>query len=670
MRDVEREFAAALAECAARPDFQSPPDIERFRAEAIRTTIRARAGGIAESIGLAPPEEWGRAPLGDGDRSAHSLGAAYEHLVGLGVRIGAEGPEIVRDSERRRRLGAYYTPRALAARLVNRALESQRLTALGLRVLDPAAGAGVFLLEAVDRIALLVMSLAPRRRGRVGDRLLDERRATLPGGGEVSDDRIARLLIAQSCVFGMDIDPLAVEVARLSLWLHAGVPGVPHTAFDRCVRTGDALRDGPESDWSDVAPDGFDGVVGNPPFLNQLESATARSAADNARLRESLGLGNAPYTDTAGLFLLRALAQCGVRGRVCMIQPLSLLAARDAAPVRRACVARASLASIWLDDEREFRGAAVRVCAPCLERPARAEWSTSVLTGPDDRPVRTVRSLARDFDDGRQWASIVVGGPIGPQSRRAPMRTVADYAEATADFRDQYYGLRGMIVEDDEIADRADIERRYPRLITTGLIDLGRTFWGVRPTRFDRRPWRAPRVDLARLRAESDLGAWADRRLVPKILLATQTRALEVVVDEAGLWLPLVPIITITPRDGVCPWTLAAAIASPSNLCRALSEQFGAALSADAVKLSATQALGLTIPSLDRRNAAAARDIFRRLGSVQDDAARRELLEAMGHSLFGCEAFPPGPVLRRSLLEDWLDRLTPRQGRVGRRTTC
>ncbi|MEO7369515.1 MAG: hypothetical protein ABIZ69_01550, partial [Ilumatobacteraceae bacterium] len=111
---------------------------------------------------------------------------------------------------------------------------------------------------------------------------------------------------------------------------------------------------------------------------------------------------------------------------------------------------------------------------------------------------------------------------------------LGDMATFTADFRDQYYGLVGAV------SDSAD----GPPLITSGLIEPNECWWGRRPVRFAKKRFDAPRVDVGAL--SPALQRWASRRLVPKILIANQTRRIEAVVDRDGDWLPSVPVITCT----------------------------------------------------------------------------------------------------------------------------
>ena len=115
--------------------------------------------------------------------------------------------------------------------------------------------------------------------------------------------------------------------------------------------------------------------------------------------------------------------------------------------------------------------------------------------------------------------------------------------------------------------------------------------WGSRETRFQKRRWRRPVISREVL--DSSLADWARRRLVPKVLIGTQGRVIEAVVDEQGEWLPSVPVITVTTTR---PWHVLAVLLSPPVVAHAAATYLGTALSARAIKLSARQVEALPLP--------------------------------------------------------------------------
>jgi hypothetical protein len=136
---------------------------------------------------------------------------------------------------------------------------------------------------------------------------------------------------------------------------------------------------------------------------------------------------------------------------------------------------------------------------------------------------------------------------------------------------------------------------------------------------------------------------WLAARLVPKVLVATQTKVIEAFVDEQGEYAPLVPLITVVPRDGTDLWLLAAAIASPIVAARARALYAGSALGAGAIKLSAKQLLAMPLP-LDR--------------TAWNRSA--ELLRARdlpGFARSSCEAHALSPRETRDVLRFWTSRL-------------
>lgn len=163
----------------------------------------------------------------------------------------------------RRAMGAHYTPRELAAQIINETLLLQEdlhpSDILSLQICDPAMGTGVFLLETCRALAH-ALRLAWQRHPK-------DKPALSP---DESEDIAALRLIAQHCLHGIDKNPMAVSLARASLWLLTRAKQSPATFLEASFRAGDALT----MPWEDAFPSvfqrqnpGFDAVIGNPPFL-------------------------------------------------------------------------------------------------------------------------------------------------------------------------------------------------------------------------------------------------------------------------------------------------------------------------------------------------------------------------------------------------------------------
>jgi hypothetical protein len=185
----------------------------------------------------------GRVRIDYGDLGVEQLGSVYETVLEYepACRPGATAssrPErhatLRPGGGRRKSSGSFYTPVSVTEFLVRRALHPLTREAgadgiLGLRVLDPAMGSAAFLVAACRYLAGAYEE-ALIREGSCAAADLDER------------DRAGfRRLVARRCLFGVDLNPTAVQLARLSLWLATLSAGEPLTFLDHHLIVGDSL---------------------------------------------------------------------------------------------------------------------------------------------------------------------------------------------------------------------------------------------------------------------------------------------------------------------------------------------------------------------------------------------------------------------------------------------
>lgn len=176
-------------------------------------------------------------------RSIEELTAALDSLVDERAsahhRVAPAGTPILQPTDERRRTGSYYTPRSLTAPIVKYALEPAfaRLgpdataeEVLELKVCDPAMGSGAFLVEACRAIGDHLVSAWAR---------WPQKRPKIPPD---EDEQLhARRLVAQRCLYGVDKNPRAVDLARLSLWLATLARDHEFTFLDHALKCGDSL---------------------------------------------------------------------------------------------------------------------------------------------------------------------------------------------------------------------------------------------------------------------------------------------------------------------------------------------------------------------------------------------------------------------------------------------
>jgi Eco57I restriction-modification methylase len=151
-------------------------------------------------------------------------------------------------------------------------------------VIDPACGSAHFLVEVVDELADQLAALL----GEVALPALKEEldllrtAATRTLGVRVEDTALLRRLVLKRCVYGVDLSPMGAEIAKLSLWLGAFVPGLSLAYLSHNIRVGNSLIGVPRAE--SIEPPGGEGQTVF--FGDELDEAIRRAAAKAAELRE------------------------------------------------------------------------------------------------------------------------------------------------------------------------------------------------------------------------------------------------------------------------------------------------------------------------------------------------------------------------------------------------
>lgn len=149
------------------------------------------------------------------------------------------GTPILQPTDERRRTGSHYTPRSLTEPIVRQALEPAfaRLGAdatpdevLSLKVCDPACGSGAFLVEATRQIGTRLVQAWEAHKA-----------LKPPIPADEDDDLHARRLVAQRCIYGVDRNPMATDLAKLSLWLATLARDHEFSFLDHALKSGDSL---------------------------------------------------------------------------------------------------------------------------------------------------------------------------------------------------------------------------------------------------------------------------------------------------------------------------------------------------------------------------------------------------------------------------------------------
>jgi hypothetical protein len=286
-----------LALSALRELTESQPDSERIgrHAELVRIAVEAHTKTLPKHARLFQDPRFSFPGTASGpavtrlqaafrDTRPEAIGHLYETLLSEGLG--------------RKQSGSFYTPRAITERVVSRALAGLDRPPHSLRVCDPASGGAAFLLEVGRQ---LVARGADRRQ------------------------------VAEECLFGVDVSPLAVAVGEVALLSWAPEADLARVSEHLCE--GDAVGD---FDWQERE---FDLVIGNPPWVAYAGRA-AQPLPPEKRRRYVAGYRSfRGYPTLHGLFVERA-TRLAPNGVIALVLPSPVADLAGYSAVRRVLTER------------------------------------------------------------------------------------------------------------------------------------------------------------------------------------------------------------------------------------------------------------------------------------------------------------------------------------------
>lgn len=209
---------------------------------------------------------------------ADVLGTVYENYLGYRLSQAKKSVSIGKDAKKRKEQGIYYTPTFVVDYIVKHALKPvldkcQTIDDLKkIRVLDPACGSGSFLIKALE--------------------VINDKYKEFHSPGDI----YTKIQILIENLYGVDLDPQAVEIARLNLLINSLDAQTKLPSLSNNIKNGNSLISGTDEelkkifgkDWRDKKPfnwqeefpevfkqGGFDVIIGNPPYIKEFVSEDA-----------------------------------------------------------------------------------------------------------------------------------------------------------------------------------------------------------------------------------------------------------------------------------------------------------------------------------------------------------------------------------------------------------
>ena len=455
---------------------------------------------------------------------ADVLGGVYENYLGYRLEKSKKGLSVSKDAKKRKEHGIYYTPDFIVDYIVKNTLtpvldKCKTIPDLKrIKVLDPACGSGSFLIKALDIIYQKYLEFGNR-------------------GGIWT-----KVEILLNNIYGVDLDPQAVEIARLNLLISALDKRMKLPTLDKNIKNGNSLISGTDEEltkyfgknfrdkkpfnWEEEFPEvfkqgGFDVVIGNPPYIDS-ESMARNMPQEREYMNSHYSSANGNW-DIFCVFIEQAMNLCKIGGYHSFILPNKLVSANYAK------AARQIIDSNNIIKIRDYSAAKVFDVSVYpivyIVQKLKSSGRTLFEYVIEENGQQSMGSYSLDssnlvnglwlLDDkgGENPNFEIKGENIVDLGNIADVTGAATVAEA--------YILKDLIVEG----------KRY-KVVNSGTIDRYKSLWGIKPMRYLGKSYLNPTV------SDETLESLAKNRLsqtkAVKVIMAGMTLRPECMLDKTG----------------------------------------------------------------------------------------------------------------------------------------
>jgi hypothetical protein len=303
--------------------------------------------------------------------SPDHIGSLFEGLLEFKLVNNGKKISLENTKGERKATGSYYTPDYMVDYIIEQNLETfidgkSPRQILNLKILDPSVGSGHFLLGAVRFIENRIVELQD------DDKKLKD---------SIDFDKIRKEVI-HNCVFGVDINPLAAQLARFSLWIYSAQKGDELEPLYDQIKVGDSLL---SFDWKEEFAevfsenDGFDAVVGNPPYA-RIQTLNDYEPRDLEAMKKNYVCAKQGSFDLYTLFFEKGYALLNNGGLLSFITPNTYQMAEFGKGLREFLLETQSLCRVIdFKQHQIFAGASTYSCISFLNKKKNKKIEMSIL---------------------------------------------------------------------------------------------------------------------------------------------------------------------------------------------------------------------------------------------------------------------------------------------------
>ena len=467
---------------------------------------------------------------------ADILGQVYEQYLGKILAQTKSGKSRLKNGQaHRKEEGIYYTPTYVVDYIVNNTLgnllRNKRIDAKKIKVLDPACGSGSFLIKAFDylRSSLYLDDESAIRR-------IDEQ-------GMYS----VKTTILKNNIYGVDLDPKAVEITKLNLLLKAAEKfrKLPED-IELHIKHGNSLIDDESVaglvafKWIGHFQEGsFDVVIGNPPYINAMQLTKSVGEEVKEYWKKKFATARGAY-DIYVLFFEEALKICKDGGFVSFITPNKYLSSPYGEALREHITKNYKLVKIVdLSRVKVFDDPAVYPVITIIQKSKPTKEYTIIserMLSEDTKDKKTYEISSKTLTalPNHIWGILLSDNVTVIKRIFAKCKPLEEVAEVQA---------TSTAAEADEYSGYINENKSGLPIINTGTIDRYLTTYGITKFMNKGQKLQMPHLDASKI-SDKRRGLYQ----TPKIVLAKLALRIEGFVDDVGAYASINTNCIHTPK--------------------------------------------------------------------------------------------------------------------------